>query len=520
MKRESHEGTFAMVSLKQIEQGIGGLLGSRGPDDPASVGISLVTCDSREVVPGALFVAIRGFKSDGHRHIDEAAASGALAIVCEEYPEECRPLVRYLLVDDARSALADAARIFYGDASGQLMIIGVTGTNGKTTTSRLITAMLNSAGIPAAYIGTGLCRIGGRDIPLERTTPEAHGLQALFRQMLDAGCRAVVMEVSSHALVLRRVHGMRFRAAVYTNLTPEHLDFHESMEQYAEAKRQLFGQLTEEGFGVVNADDPHAGFMVEGLPSDRLFCCSLEAAAPPCTPDRRVGAEISAMTVEGSRATIGFRGESLPVTVSLPGTFNVMNLLEAFAVGVGLGLEPSEALRGLSSADAVEGRMERFWSPDRSRCAVVDYAHTPDALQKALEALRAVTPDGSGLTVVFGCGGNRDRLKRPEMGRIAADLADRVILTSDNPRDEDPEAILDEIEAGMAGRAHLRVSDRAEAIRRAVDGLGDGDILLVAGKGHEKYQEVAGKKHYFSDQDTLSSCLEKKGPAVDTKEHA
>ena len=508
-----------MVLLNNIEQGLGGLLGSRGAD-ASSFEVSLVTCDSREVVPGALFVAVRGFRTDGHRHIASAVAAGAAAVVCEEYPQECQTSVRYLLVDDARVALADAGRVFYGDASGQLMIVGVTGTNGKTTTSRLITAMLNSSGIPAGYIGTGLCRIGDQDIVLDRTTPESHELQALFRRMLDAGCKAAVMEVSSHALVLKRVHGIRFRTAVFTNLTPEHLDFHENMEQYADAKRLLFGQLASDGFGVVNSDDPHARFMVSGLDPQRVFCCSIEGSPSFCPQDRRIEAEIASMSVEGTRATIGFRGERRPATVPLPGNFNVMNLLEAFAVGVGVGLDPSAVLRGLASGDAVEGRMERFWSLDRSRCAVVDYAHTPDALHKALEALRAITPAGSGLTVVFGCGGNRDRLKRPEMGRIAADLADRVILTSDNPRDEDPEAILDEIEAGMAGRAHLRVSDRAEAIRRAVEGLGDGDILLVAGKGHEKYQEAGGMKHYFSDQDILAECLGKPGRQGEATEQA
>ncbi|NTU92423.1 MAG: UDP-N-acetylmuramoyl-L-alanyl-D-glutamate--2,6-diaminopimelate ligase [Chlorobiaceae bacterium] len=507
-----------MVLLKQIEQGMSGLLGSSGGDDASSAEIRLLTCDSREVVPGTLFVAVRGFRTDGHRHIAGAVDAGAVAVVCEEYPEALDPAVRYLLVDDSRTALADASRVFHGDASGQLMIIGVTGTNGKTTTSRLITSMLNSAGTPAGYIGTGLCRIGAEEITLDRTTPEAHELQALFRRMLDAGCRAVVMEVSSHALVLKRVHGIRFRVAVFTNLTPEHLDFHRSMDDYAEAKRLLFDQLTPDGFGVVNADDPHAGFMVSGLSPERVLCCSIDGGASTCPPDRRVEAEINSMTASGTLATIDFPGGRLPVAVSMPGVFNVMNLLEAFATGVGIGIEPAGILRGLEATEAVEGRMERIWSPDRSRCAVVDYAHTPDALQKALEALRAITPPGSGLTVVFGCGGNRDRLKRPEMGRIAADLADRVILTSDNPREEDPEAILDEIEAGMPGRAHLRIGDRAEAIRRAVEGLGDGDLLLVAGKGHEKYQEIAGKKHYFSDQEILATCLESRGQRGGAKE--
>ena len=509
-----------MVLLNDIAAGIGGRRGSRG-DTGDLPEVTLVTCDSREVRQGAVFVAVRGFSTDGHRHIEDAVASGAIAVVCEEYPTLCRPEVLYILVDDARKALADAARLFYGDASGRLMIIGVTGTNGKTTTARLITAMLNSAGIPAGYIGTGLCRIGDCDIPLERTTPEAHGLQALFSRMLAAGCRAAVMEVSSHALVLNRVHGIRFRAAVFTNLTPEHLDFHESMQQYAEAKRQLFDQLTPDGFGVFNSDDPHAEFMAGRLSSDRIFSCSLNGRHPAVSlPERRLDAVISAMTVEGSRTEVTFQGHRMPMRVALAGTFNVMNSLEAFAVGLGLGLESDAVLSGLAGADSVEGRMEQFWSPDRRRCAIVDYAHTPDALQKTLEALRTMTPEGSSLVVVFGCGGNRDRLKRPEMGRIASVTADRVILTSDNPRDEDPEAILDEIEAGMSDRAHLRISDRAEAIRCAVAGLEEGDILLVAGKGHEQYQEIAGRRIHFSDREWLAACLETPRKSMVTKEPA
>lgn len=505
-----------MATVDEIVAGIGGVLESRGAAGVSEV--TGVTSDSREVTPGAMFVAVRGFSTDGHRHIDAAIDAGAVAVVCLEYPGLCRPSVRYILVQDARKALADVSRIFFGNASDKLMIIGVTGTNGKTTTSRLITSMLNGAGIPAGYIGTGLCRIGNRDIPLERTTPEASGLHGLFRQMLDAGCRAAVMEVSSHALVLDRVHGIRFRAAVFTNLTPEHLDFHETMERYAEAKRLLFDQISEEGFAVVNADDPRAEFMVERIPSDRVFCCSVEGKDTGCDPGRSLLAEISGMAVDGSMATVAFSGRRMPMKVSLPGSFNVMNMLEAFTVGIGLGLDPDTVLHGLAGADAVDGRMERVWSSDRERCAIVDYSHTPDALRKALETLRDITPPGSKLVVVFGCGGNRDRQKRPEMGRIAVELADRVILTSDNPRDEDPDSILDEIEAGIEGRGHLRIADRAEAIRRAVSGLEKGDILLVAGKGHEQYQEVGGRKLHFSDRETLSACLDDRQTAIEVKE--
>ncbi len=494
-----------MVLLDDLIAALGALIERRGACGPRAV--TGVTCDSRQVAPGAVFVAVRGFSADGHRFVGAAVEAGAVAVVCEALPAERADSVCWLLVPDARKALAELSKAFYGNASDALMIVGVTGTNGKTTTARLITSMLNASGISAGYIGTGLCRIGSRDIPLERTTPESNGLHDLFRQMLDAGCRAAVMEVSSHALVLDRVHGLSFRAAVFTNLTPEHLDFHATMEEYAEAKRLLFDRLDEEGFAVVNADDPRASFMTANLPPERVFCCSTGGGASFCDSARRFDVSVSEMSVEGAKAEVTFRGRTMAMQVPLPGAYNVMNMLEAFAVGVGLGIDPETAMRGLAAADAVDGRMERIWSRDRSRCAVVDYAHTPDALQKALEALRALTPAGSKLAVVFGCGGNRDRQKRPEMGRIAAELADRVILTSDNPRDENPEAILDEVEAGMAGRAHLRIADRAEAIRRAVGELCSGDILLVAGKGHETYQEIRGVKQHFSDRERLEECF-------------
>ncbi len=494
--------------LGELVAALGGLCERRGACEPDRL-VSGVSSDSRQIGCSSIFVAVRGFSTDGHLHIESAIKAGAAAVVCESLPAELRDNVCYLRVTESRKALAELSRIFYGNASEQLMLIGVTGTNGKTTTARLITSMLNASGVAAGYIGTGLCRIGDRDIPLERTTPESNDLHALFRQMVDAGCRAAVMEVSSHALVLDRVHGLFFRAAVFTNLTPEHLDFHETMERYAAAKRLLFERLTPDGFGVVNANDPQAAFMADGLPAERRVCCSLADASSLCDSERRFRAVLTASMLEGSMADVIFGDQSASMHVPLPGEYNVMNMLEAFAVGISLGLDSAKALAGLAESEAVPGRMERIWSADRSRCGVIDYAHTPDALQKALETLRAVTPFGSKLSVVFGCGGNRDRKKRPVMGRIAAELADRVIVTSDNPRDESPEAILDEVEAGMAGRrrAHLRIADRAEAIRRAVEGLGTGDILLVAGKGHEEYQEVAGRRHHFSDRETLAACF-------------
>ncbi len=477
--------------------------------------------DSREVSSGSLFVAIRGFASDGHGYISEAVRRGAVAVICEALPEDNGTEAVYIRVADSRRALAAAARAFYRNASGQILLIGVTGTNGKTTTARLIADMLNSCGIPAGYIGTNLCRIGDRDIFLERTTPEAHELQALFRCMLDAGCQAAVMEVSSHALVLDRVRGLRFRGAVFTNLSMEHLDFHQTMEGYAEAKQILFDQLDPEGFAVFNIDDPYALQMASRVPEDKRLCCTLK---PEKTSAFRCGrsfsATVSSRTLGSSFVELHFPEALHTVQTDLPGMYNVMNLLEAAAAVSGMGIMPEEVAAVLGKPFRVEGRMERIWDIEKSRCAFVDYAHTPDALEKALSALGELKSLDARLVVVFGCGGNRDRLKRPEMGRIAGEKADFVFLTSDNPRNESPELILDEIESGLEGKNYRRITGREEAIREAVAALLPGDILLVAGKGHETYQEIGGIKHFFSDQEILRECLQKGSFTAPEKERS
>ncbi len=475
--------------------------------------VRMVTSDSREVVPGSLFVAVRGYCADGHRFIGSAVKQGAVAVVCEELPAETAPDCLYITVSDARIALGEAARIFYGKASDRLQIIGVTGTNGKTTTAKLITAMLNANGIASGYIGTNLCRIGEREILLDRTTPEAHGLHSLFTEMLEAGCRAVVMEVSSHALVLKRVYGIRFHAAVFTNLTMEHLDFHNSMQEYALAKQLLFDQLAPDGFAVLNSDDPYAREMAARLEQKKIYCCSLqESGSSALTCRERFTADIIESSIAGSAVALHFPDALVHMKVRLPGMFNVMNVLEAAAVGAGMGIAPEAICRSLSDVDAVDGRMERVGDCGTGWSAFVDYAHTPDALFKALDALKSLKTEGSRIVVVFGCGGNRDKGKRPEMGRIASEIADEVILTSDNPRDEEPEAILDEIERGIdGGRAnshYRRVSDRSDAIKLGLSMLKPGDILLVAGKGHERYQEIAGKKYFFSDQEQIKKYMQ------------
>jgi UDP-N-acetylmuramyl-tripeptide synthetase len=485
----------------------------------ACVAVRMVTSDSREVVQGSLFVAIKGYCTDGYRFISSAVDCGAVAVVCEEFPPDISASCCYIKVSDARKALAEASRIFYGNASDRLLIIGVTGTNGKTTTAKLITAMLNANGISAGYIGTNLCRIGELDIPLDRTTPEAHGLHALFSQMVEAGCRAAVMEVSSHALVLQRVFGIRFHVALFTNLTMEHLDFHETMQEYASAKQQLFDQLSGEGFAVVNVDDPYADQMISRVAQQQVSCCSLRQGghwAKRC--NQYFEADILQRTLSSSTVELHFPDSVMTMQVGLPGAFNVMNVLEAAAVGTAMGLAPEEICRSLSGVSSVEGRMERILDSTRQWCAFVDYAHTPDALFKALDTLRQLKSDGSRLIVVFGCGGNRDTSKRSEMGRIASELADEVIITSDNPRNEDPDMILDDIERGIAGDHYLRIRDRSEAIGRAVLMLKKGDVLLVAGKGHEKYQEIAGQKYFFSDQELIKQYMQENASGYPEKE--
>jgi UDP-N-acetylmuramyl-tripeptide synthetase len=474
-----------------------------------SVPVTMISSDSRDVLPGALFIAVRGFSADGHRFIKSAVERGAAAVLCEEIPSLLPDAsLPYLRVEDARQALALAARQFYGFASDALHVIGVTGTNGKTTTARLITAMLNACGVRTGYIGTNLCTFGEQQIPLERTTPEAHILQALFRMMLDSGCSVAVMEVSSHALVLQRVYGITFHAAVFTNLSMEHLDFHKTMQEYAGAKRQLFEQLSPQGFAVINSDDPRAEEMVSKINPEKRFCCTLDQTGRVAgDASRRFSAELIDQSIASATIRLCFPDAQQTISTVLPGQYNVMNLLEAAAVGCGMGLSSPVVAAALDALPGVAGRMERIMDRRRKEFVFVDYAHTPDALFKALSTLNALKSPASRLIVVFGCGGNRDRLKRPEMGRIAVENADLVILTSDNPRDEDPEMIIDEIEKGIRVKNHKRITDRAQAIRTAVALLQPGDVLLVAGKGHEQYQETAGEKSFFSDQETLRNAL-------------
>jgi UDP-N-acetylmuramyl-tripeptide synthetase len=469
--------------------------------------IRQIASDSRDVVKGGLFIAVRGFETDGHRFIDNAVGRGAVVVVCQELPGIIRDAVCYIVVRDSRRSMAQIAKRFYDDIADRLKIIGVTGTNGKTTTARLMAAMMNDCGIPTGYIGTGLALVGEETVLLGKTTPEAEVLHRLFFMMAERGCKAVVMEVSSHALVLQRTHGIRFAGAVFTNLTQDHLDFHHTMERYAEAKQQLMDGVDPEGFVVVNADDPWAAFMVKRRGGADLYCCTVGHKKFACQEGKEVRARVIKAEMQRTEVEIETGVGRYECGFRLPGIYNVMNLLEVFAAGIAMGLQPEQAIDRLAAASPVEGRMEIISDTTGEFSAVVDYAHTPDALGKVIEALGELKPRGGVLIVVFGCGGNRDSDKRPKMGSVAAKGADRVIITSDNPRDEDPGEIMDDIVKGIVSESFHRFPSRSEAIRCGVNLMKKGDILLVAGKGHENYQEIAGNRRYFSDRETITAAL-------------
>ena len=455
--------------------------------------------DSRMAKPGTLFFAYRGATVDGHAYAQAAVDAGAVAVVCER-EIELPPFVVQARVADARAAMAHAAARFYGDPTAELRVAGVTGTNGKTTTAFLIRAILEHAGIRTGLLGTVKRVVGGVEEPVERTTPEAIDLQATFRRMVAAGDLACAMEVSSHALALRRTDGIRFAVAAFTNLTQDHLDFHRDMEDYFLAKRILFtGGHADRA--VVNLDDAYG---------DRL---AAEVDATTFSADGDERADFRAHELGFDAAGARFRlvapdGEA-NVALPLPGRFNVENALCAIASAAALGVPLETAVEALAGAERVPGRFEPV-DEGQPFAVLVDYAHTPDSLENVLLSARQVTAPEGRLICVFGCGGDRDRDKRPLMGGIASRLADLAVVTSDNPRSEDPAAIIDEILAGMRDAAVRPVvePDRRAAISLALEAAGERDTVVIAGKGHEQGQEFAGgRKLPFDDRDVAREEL-------------
>jgi UDP-N-acetylmuramoyl-L-alanyl-D-glutamate--2,6-diaminopimelate ligase len=446
--------------------------------------------DTRRVAPGTLFFCVRGFTRDGHDFAEEAVASGAVALVVERALEVDAPQI---VVPDVRQAMALAAAHFYGDPTSELSVVGITGTNGKTTTAFLVRALLEAQGRPCGLLGTVKSVIGGIEYEVVRTTPEAIELEHDFRAMLEAGDVACAMEVSSHALELHRATGIHFAAAIFTNLTQDHLDFHATMEDYFLAKRRLFTMAP--GASVINVDDPYGRRLAAELEDPITF--SLHDEATYSATDIETG-------LRGSRFTALTPDGPVELHSPLRGRFNVANVLAALAAARSVGVELATAVEALAGAGQVPGRFEPVQEGQRFE-VLVDYAHTPDSLENVLGAARDL--GGGRVHVVFGCGGDRDRGKRPLMGEIATRLADRVIVTSDNPRSEDPVEIIHEILAG-AGDDVAWLADRRAAIGQAIAGADDGDVVVIAGKGHEQGQELAGgRKVPFDDVAVARAAL-------------
>ena len=457
--------------------------------------ISHVAYDSRKVERGSLFVAVTGFAADGNRFIPMALEKGAAVIVTAKKPEQDVP---YVLVPSDRQALALLGCNFYGHPARSMKMVGVTGTNGKTSVTLLLKHVLEKTlGAKVGLIGTTANMIGEEIIPTERTTPESFELQALFARMRDAGCTHVVMEVSSHAIALDRVAGVHFDAAGFTNLTEDHLDFHKTMDHYCDTKAELFRRCCR---GVINVDDSYAGRFLDAATCEVLTTAVAGAGG--------LKAENLELRADGIDFTAVLGGERVQVSLGIPGKFTVYNALSVLGLAVSLGISLADAAAALADAPGVKGRVEVVPTPGTDYTVLIDYAHTPDGLENVLSSVRGFCKGR--LISVFGCGGDRDPIKRPIMGRIGAELSDVAIITSDNPRTEDPEAIIRDITPGAdeAGKPYEVVVDRIAAVRHAMDMAKKDDIIVLAGKGHETYQEIMGVKHHMDEREIVAQILE------------
>ena len=463
---------------------------------PAHVGIGSLTYDSRTVVPGACFFAVAGTQCDGHGFIPAAVEKGAVAVICQRLPETLAEGVAYVVVEDSAGTMADMAAAFYDFPSRQLKLVGITGTNGKTTTATLLFDLVRALGHKAGLISTVIYRIDERTVESTHTTPDSIRLNAMMREMVDAGCEYCFMECSSHAIVQERTRGLHFAGGLFSNITHDHLDYHKTFAAYIRAKQLFFDALPAEAFALTNIDDRNGRVMVQNTRA-RVSTCSLRSVADFCCK-----------IVEQHLDGMLLRLDGREVWTALTGRFNAYNLLTVYGAARLLGFDRDEVLRVLSALRPVSGRFEVIRAADGTT-AVVDYAHTPDALENVIRTIEEIRTPAQQLIVVCGCGGDRDRTKRPEMAAIAVKYASTAVFTSDNPRHESPAAILDEMVAGLdpAGR-YLRIVDRAEAIRTAVMLAQPGDILLIAGKGHETYQIVGDEKHHFDDREEVRKAFD------------
>ena len=467
-------------------------------DAPQVVGadqlaIGQIVSDSRRVVPGSLFVAVRGVAVDGHQYIASAIEKGAVAIVCEEFPEELADKATFIVVKDSAYALGMLLSRSYGDPSQKLKLVGVTGTNGKTTIATVLYELFRRLGYKVGLLSTVCNYIDGEAIPTDHTTPDPITLHALIARMVEVGCTYAFMEVSSHSIDQRRISGLDFDGGIFTNLTRDHLDYHKTVENYLKAKKKFFDELPAKAFALTNVDDKSGMVMLQNTKAKKL------------TYSLRTLADFKGRILESHFEGTDLLINDKEVTVRFVGRFNAYNLLAVYGAAVSLGADPDEVLVALSAMHPVSGRFETIHSPE-GFTAIVDYAHTPDALTNVLNSIHEVLEGKGRIITVVGAGGNRDKGKRPLMAKEAARLSDQVILTSDNPRFEEPDAIIQDMVAGLT-KADLErtlcITDRAQAIKTATMLAKRGDVILVAGKGHEDYQEVKGVKHHFDDREQL-----------------
>lgn len=461
------------------------------------IGIRKAEFDSRKIGQDDLFIAQRGVNADGHRYMDKAVTAGAVAVVCEELPAECTDGITYVITDDSSSALGIIAGNYYGHPSQKLKLVGVTGTNGKTTTATLLYELVRYAGYKAGLLSTVCNYIGEEKIPSTHTTPDALSLNELMSRMVEAGCKYCFMEASSHSIHQKRIAGLDFDGAIFSNITHDHLDYHKTFKAYIEAKKSFFDHLPPGAFALTNADDKNGLVMLQNTQARKYtYSC-------------RTSADFNAKVVEKHLDGTLLRLDGEEVWTRFTGDFNAYNILAVYATACLLGFPKQDVLTWISQLVPVSGRFETLMSAS-GIMVVVDYAHTPDAIENVLSTITGLKGKNNLAITVVGAGGDRDKTKRPEMAEAACRYSDRVILTSDNPRSEEPEAIIRDMLAGVKAEYQEKVqsvSDRKEAIRMAIAMASKGDIVLVAGKGHENYQEVKGVKHHFDDKEVVRAIF-------------
>jgi UDP-N-acetylmuramoyl-L-alanyl-D-glutamate--2,6-diaminopimelate ligase len=460
--------------------------------------VSALVIDSRRVAPGAAFIALRGTAVDGHAFIPTAIGKGATVIVCEELPAEKDGGVTYILVRDSAEAAGLLADAFYDSPSARLTVVGVTGTNGKTTCATLLYQLFTALGYKCGLLSTVENRVGAEVVPSTHTTPDAIAVHSLLARMADAGCTHAFMEVSSHAVHQKRIAGIQFAGGVFTNITHDHLDYHNTFDEYIRVKKAFFDGLPSTAFALTNLDDKRGAVMLQNT------------AAEKQTYSLRTLATVKGKILENGLAGLVMQVNGTEAHFRMIGTFNAYNLLAVYGAATALGEDSSRVLAELSALHGAPGRFETYRAPKTGVLGIVDYAHTPDALLNVLTTIGSMRTGPQQIITVVGCGGDRDKTKRPVMAEVACEKSDRAVLTSDNPRSENPDAILDDMAAGLSitqRRKTLRIADRREAIRTACALASPQDIILVAGKGHETYQEIDGVKHPFDDRIVLTEAF-------------